>query len=80
MSTKLYYFTGTGNTLKTTQKIADKIVDGKLSKFYKENCLMNQQYVKDTDKTVTDYLNEVVAKIGEKISIKRYERFQIGES
>ncbi len=62
------------------EKILDKIVEGKINKFYKDNCLMNQQYVKDPDKTIADCLNEVIAKTGEKISIKRFARFQIGES
>ncbi len=60
------------------EKMIDKIVDGKLSKFFKESCLMNQQYVKDPDKTISDYLNEVIAKTGEKITIKRFARFQVG--
>jgi len=61
-------------------KIIDKIAEGKLSKFYKESCLMNQAYVRDPEKTITDYLNEVIAKTGESISIKRFARYQIGES
>ena len=60
------------------EKMIDKIVEGKLSKFYKENCLMNQSYVRDGDKTIADYLNEVIAKTGEKIEIKRFARFQVG--
>ncbi len=61
------------------EKIVDKIADGKLNKYFKENCLMNQQYVRDPDMTISDLLNEVIAKIGENISIKRYARFQVGE-
>ena len=49
-----------------------------MNKFFKENCLMNQQYVKEPDKTIADYLNETIAKTGEKITIKRFARFQIG--
>ncbi len=60
------------------EKMIDKIIEGKISKFYKENCLMNQAYVRDPDKTISDYLNEVVAKTGEKITIKRFARFQVG--
>jgi elongation factor Ts len=60
------------------EKMIDKIVDGKMNKFFKESCLMNQQYVKDPDKTIADYLNEVVAKTGEKVAIKRFARFQVG--
>jgi elongation factor Ts len=60
------------------EKMIDKIVEGKLNKFFKDSCLMNQQYVKDPDKTITDYLNEVIAKTGEKITVKRFARFQVG--
>ena len=60
------------------EKMVDKIAEGKLKKFFKENCLMNQQYVKEPDKIIADYLNEVIARTGEKITIKRFSRFQIG--
>ena len=62
------------------EKIADKIVEGKLQKYFKENCLMDQAYVRNPDMTVADLLNEMIAKIGENISIKRFARFKIGES
>lgn len=61
------------------EKMVDKIADGKLKKFFKESCLMNQAYVKDPNMTITDYLNDVIAKTGEKITIKRFARFQVGE-
>jgi len=61
------------------EKMVDKIAEGKLVKFFKECCLLNQAYVKDTDKTIADYLNEVIAKTGENITIKRFARFQLGE-
>jgi elongation factor Ts len=61
------------------EKIADKIVDGKMKKYFKENCLMNQDYVRDPNITIEDLLNEMVAKIGENITIKRFARFKIGE-
>jgi elongation factor Ts len=61
------------------EKIADKIVDGKLQKYFKENCLLNQDYVRNPDMTIEDLLNEMIAKIGENISIKRFARFRIGE-
>jgi elongation factor Ts len=60
------------------EKMVDKIIDGKLNKFIKDSCLMDQPYVRDTDKTISDYLNEVIAKTGEKITIKRFARFQVG--
>jgi len=62
------------------EKMIDKIAEGKLSKFYKDNCLLNQAYVRDPNMTVADVLNEVIAKVGENISIKRFVRFQVGES
>jgi elongation factor Ts len=61
------------------EKMIDKIVEGKLNKFYKESCLLNQPYVKNPDITISDFLNEVIAKIGENIKINRFSRFQIGE-
>ena len=61
------------------EQIADKIVDGKMKKYFKENCLMNQAYVRDPDISIEDLLNEMVAKIGENITIKRFARFKIGE-
>ena len=61
------------------EKIVDKIVEGKLKKYFKENCLMNQAYVRDPDITIEDLLNEMVAKIGENITITRFTRFKIGE-
>ncbi len=61
------------------EKMIDKIVEGKLKKFYKESCLMSQPYVREPDKTVADLLNEVIAKIGENIKIKRFVRYQLGE-
>ncbi len=60
------------------EKMVDKIVEGKLKKFFKESCLMNQDYVRDTSLTIADVLNDLVAKIGETISIKRFTRYQIG--
>ncbi len=61
------------------ENIIDKIVDGKVEKFYKEVCLMSQQYIKDPQKTIEDILKETIGKIGENIQIKRFARFQIGE-
>jgi elongation factor Ts len=61
------------------EQMIDKIAEGKLSKFYKENCLLNQGYVRDPNITVSDLINEQIAKIGENITIKRFVRFQVGE-
>ena len=62
------------------EKILDKIAEGKLDKFFKENCLLNQPYVRDPNITVADAINDVIAKIGENITVRRFVRFQIGES
>nr|WP_276352472.1 translation elongation factor Ts [Cohnella sp. YIM B05605] len=61
------------------EKIVDKMVEGRINKFYEENCLMEQAFVKDPDKSITTLLNEKIAAIGEKISIRRFARFELGE-
>ncbi len=58
--------------------IIDKIVDGRIEKYLKENCLMEQPFVKNPDLTIQDLLNELVAKMGENISIRQFARFQVG--
>ncbi len=62
------------------ENIVDKIAEGKLQKFFNDNCLLKQPYVRDPSITIEDVLNEVIAKIGENISIKQFTRYQIGES
>ncbi len=61
------------------EKMIDKIAEGKLEKFFKDSCLMNQAYVRDPSITISDLLSELIAKTGENIIIKRFIRFQIGE-
>ena len=61
------------------ENIIDKIIEGKLDKFYKEVCLTEQVFVKDDKKKVTDVLNDAIAKLGENMLIKRFVRFQVGE-
>ncbi|MFC5472047.1 translation elongation factor Ts [Cohnella suwonensis] len=61
------------------EKIVDKMVEGRMQKYYEENCLMEQAFVKDQDKTITTLLNEKIAAIGEKISIRRFTRYELGE-
>ncbi len=61
------------------ENMIDKIVEGKLNKFFKDNCLLNQPYVRDPNLTIEDVLNDVIARTGEKITISRFARFQIGE-
>jgi elongation factor Ts len=61
------------------EKVLEKIVDGKMKKFYADACLLEQPYVKNPDMTVQDLLNEMMAKTGENIVIRRFVRFQLGE-
>ena len=61
------------------EKIVDKIVEGRISKYYKEVCLMEQQYILDTDITIAQMVNEQVVKVGEKISVRRFVRYEMGE-
>lgn len=60
------------------ENIVDKIVSGKVEKYISEVCLLDQKFVKNPDLSVQDLLNELIAKMGENISIKRFARFQIG--
>jgi elongation factor Ts len=60
--------------------VVKKIVEGKLEKFYRDVCLNEQAWVRDPNRTITDLLGENVAKLGEKIEIRRFVRFQLGES
>ena len=64
---------------KKPEKVIDKIVEGKLEKFYGETCLLEQPFVKDPDLTIQDLLNGVIGKLGEKIEIRRFTRYQVGE-
>jgi len=62
------------------EKILDKIVEGTLKKFYSESCLLEQAFVKNPDLTIQDIVNEMIAKTGEKIVVRRFVRFQLGQS
>lgn len=68
-------FAGSGKS----QDVIDKIVCGKLEKWYAEVCLMNQPFIKDEDKTMDELLKEIMAKTGEKVQITRFVRFGLGE-
>jgi elongation factor Ts len=59
--------------------IIEKIAQGKLDKFYAENVLLEQAYIRNPDKTVKDYLTEIIAKLGENITIRQFARFRIGD-
>ena len=61
------------------EKIVEKMVTGRIEKYYKEVCLMEQPYIKDPDQTITDVVKAKIAKIGENISIRRFVRYQLGE-
>jgi elongation factor Ts len=61
------------------EKIIDRIIQGKLNKYYEEVCLLNQKFVKDTDITIETLINNMIAKTGENILLRRFARFQLGE-
>ena len=55
------------------------MIIGRIEKYYKENCLLDQEFIKDSDKSVGQVITEAVAKIGEKIDVRRYVRYELGE-
>jgi len=61
------------------EKVVDKIVTGKLEKFYSEAVLLEQPFVKDTDRTIRDVVNDIIAKLGENVNIRRFVRYRLGE-
>jgi len=64
---------------KKPEKIWDKIIEGKLKKYYEDVCLTQQKFIKDTDITVATLINNMIAKTGENMVIRRFARFQLGE-
>lgn len=60
-------------------QVVEKMLEGRINKFFKEICLMEQDYIRNPDQTVTDLVNEAIAKIGEKISVRRFTRYEVGE-
>ncbi len=64
---------------KKPEKIWDKIVEGKLKKYYEDVCLLHQKFIKNTDITIETLINNMIAKTGENIIIRRFMRFQLGE-
>ncbi len=62
------------------EKILEKIAEGKLNKFYEDMCLLEQKFVKDTDKTVREMIKEKIAQLGENITVGRFTRFQLGQT
>lgn len=61
------------------EHVAEKIVEGRLGKFYEQICLLEQPFIKDTNIKVKDLLNDKISKIGENIVIRRFERYEVGE-
>ncbi len=61
------------------EKIIDKMVEGRIEKYYKENCLLEQAFIKDPDKTIEQLVHEHIAKIGENIAVRRFSRYEVGE-
>ena len=61
------------------EAVVEKIVNGKMEKFYEENCLYEQHYIKDEGQTIGEMVNAAIAKLGENIAIKRFARFKVGE-
>ncbi|MCW3490858.1 translation elongation factor Ts [Dethiobacter alkaliphilus] len=61
------------------EKVVEKIIAGRIEKYYAENCLLEQAFIRDTDKSITDLLKDKIAKIGENISIRRFTRYEMGE-
>lgn len=61
------------------EKVIDRIIDGKINKFYEEVCLLNQKFVKDMDITIQTLVNNMIANTGENIVVRRFARFQLGE-
>ena len=62
------------------EKVVDKIVEGKIDKFYSEVCLLEQAFIKDQDKKVLEVLNDAIARLGENIQVRRFTRYNLGES
>ena len=60
--------------------VLEKIIEGRIEKFYQENCLLEQSFIKDSDKSVQDILMETIATLGENISIARFSRFEVGDT
>jgi len=65
---------------KKPENIIEKIIEGKINRFFEENCLLEQAFVKNPDVTVGDYLKETIGKIGENIVVTRYIRFELGQA
>ena len=61
------------------EKIIDKMVEGRIEKYYKEKCLLEQPFIKDMDKTVQELIHDYIARLGENITVRRFARYEVGE-
>ena len=61
------------------EQVVDKMVEGRIKKYYQEICLLEQPFIKDSGKTVSQMINEAISEIGENIQVRRFERYQMGE-
>lgn len=61
------------------EHIAEKMVEGRLNKFFEQICLLDQQFIKDSDKKISEVLNDLISRIGENLVIRRFVRFEVGE-
>jgi elongation factor Ts len=62
------------------EKIIDRIIEGRLEKFYQDICIMEQPFIKDEDKTIQELINDAIAKLGENIILRRFVRYEVGET
>jgi len=69
-----------GRNEKKPEAMLDRIANGKLEKFYQEYCLLEQTFIKDSGRTIKDLILEITAKTGEKVTIRRFKRFHLGEN
>ena len=75
---KEIYLTQAKNSEKP-EKVWNKMVDGRMEKFFSEVCLLEQTYIRDDTLTIKELINQVIAKLGENVSVRRFARFQLGE-
>jgi elongation factor Ts len=61
------------------ERVMDRIIEGKMRKFYEDNCLLEQRFIKDEDKTIGQLVTEMIATLGENIVLRRFARFEVGE-
>jgi elongation factor Ts len=62
------------------EKVVDKIVEGKIERFFSEVCLLEQSFIKDPDKNIANVINDAIARLGENIQIRRFARYHLGEA